>query len=289
MLLLILFAFARLTWQLEAKNLWWDESLSLQRAESGWASLLAGRILITDSLTQQATVDQHPFGYFVLLGLFVRLAGASEFVLRFPSVMASTLLLPGLWALGRLFARRGVLPRPAAPIALFLAAGSPFYLWYGQEVRMYTLTALLAVLSSYGLMRWAEETKPDVRRRRLAVYIGITAAFLSSHYFTALLLPVHALVLVGGVRHRRKLALLLVGTGLLAVAGMVAVAAWLILRQPHSGSNFVSVPLSILLPDLLNAYSLGLSVNIVRVWWLDLVFGLLALLGGLAWVEPVET
>jgi len=281
LLLLILFAFARLTWQLEAKNLWWDESLSLQRAESDWGSLLAGRIVISDSITDQPTVDQHPFGYFVLLGLFVRLAGESELVLRFPSVMAATLLLPGLWALGRLFVRRGVLPGPAAPIALLLAAGSPFYLWYGQEARMYTLVALLAVLSSYALMRWAGETEPQHRRRRLVVYAGVAAVFLSSHYFAVLLLPVHALVLVGGVQHRRKLAFALVSVGLLAVAGVVAAAARLILRQPHSGSNFVSLPFSILLPDLLNAYSLGLSVNIDQVWWLDIVFGLLALLGGL--------
>ncbi len=126
LLLFILLAFARLTWQLEAKNLWWDESLSLQRAESDWGSLLAGHIVISDSITELPTVDQHPFGYFVLLGLFIRLAGESEFVLRFPSVMAATLLLPGLWALARLFVRRGVLPGPTAPITVFLAAGSPF-------------------------------------------------------------------------------------------------------------------------------------------------------------------
>jgi len=279
LLILILFAFARLTWQLDAKNLWWDESLSLQRAESGWANLLAGRIFISDSLSDVPTIDQHPFGYFVLLGLFVRLAGESEFVLRFPSVMAAVLLLPGLWALARSFVRRGVLPAPAAPLVLFLAAGSPFYLWYGQEARMYTLAALLAVVSSYLLMLWAEESDPAQRRRRLMAYGGVTALFLASHYFAALLLPVHALLLVGAVRHRRKLALLLVGGGLLAVAGALGGAAWLILRQPHSGANFVSLPFSILLPDLLNAYSLGLSVNIERVWWLDLFFGGLGLLG----------
>jgi hypothetical protein len=283
LLLLILVAFARLTWQLDAKNLWWDESLSLQRAESSWVDLLMGRIFISDSLSEMPTVDQHPFAFFALLALFVRMAGESEFVLRFPSVMASTLLLPGLWALGRLFARRGVLPAQAAPLALFLAAGSPFYLWYGQEARMYTLVALLAVVSSYLLLRWAEETDPRLRWLRLATYGGATLAFVTSHYFAALLLPVHALVLVGAVRHRRRLALLLTGGGLLAVAGAVGTAAWLILRQPHSGSNFVSLPFSILLPDLLNAYSLGLSVNIEQVWWLDMGFGGLALLGGL-WV-----
>jgi hypothetical protein len=139
------------------------------------------------------------------------------------------------------------------------------------------------VVSSYLLLRWAEETDPRLRWLRLAAYGGVTLAFVSSHYFAALLLPVHGLVLVGAVRYRRRLALLLTGGGLLAVAGAVGTAAWLILRQPHSGANFVSLPFSILLPDLLNAYSLGLSVNIERVWWLDLLFGALALLGGL-WV-----
>ncbi|MCL4832194.1 MAG: glycosyltransferase family 39 protein [Caldilineaceae bacterium] len=281
LILLILLAFARLTWQLETKNLWWDESLSLQRAESDWIDLLAGRIAIDDGIYQRPTVDQHPFGYFVLLRLFVYLAGQSEFVLRFPSVMVSTLLLPGLWVLARFFARRGVLPGQTAPLALFLAAGSPFYLWYGQEARMYTLVALLAVISSYLLLRWAKESKPHTRCLRLIAYCGVTLAFVLSHYFAAFLLPVHALVLVGGVRSRRKLAFLLVGTGLLVVVGMIGTAAWFMLRRPYSGINFVSLPFSILLPDLLNAYSLGLSVNIEQVWWLDLVFGVLALLGGL--------
>lgn len=281
LLLVILLAFARLTWQLETKNLWWDESLSLQRAESDWGSLLVGRLWIEDGVKRIATTDQHPFGYFVLLGLFVRLAGESEFVLRFPSVMAATLLVPGLWALGRAFVRRGLLPPAAPAIALLLAGCSPFYLWYGQEARMYTAVALLAVISSYGLVGWAEENAPGRRRRRLLLYLATAAAFLSTHYFAALLLPVHGLVLVGGVQRRRKTALLLVGVALAAVAGAVAGAAWYILRQPHSGANFVALPFSLLLPDLLNAYSLGLSVNIERVWWLDVGFGLLAVGGGL--------
>lgn len=279
-LLLILLAFARLLWQLDAKNLWWDESLSLQRAESGWWPLLAGHLYIDDSLTRQLTRDQHPFGFFVILGVLVRLAGESEFVLRFPAAMAATLLVPGLWALARLFVRRAVLPPTTPALAALLAAASPFYLWYGQEARMYTLTALLAVLSTYALLRWQETAPGRARVGRLLVYLFSAALFTVSHYFAGLLLPIHGLVLVLGIK-RRRLALALVAAGLLAVAGAVGYAVWLILQQPHSGANFVSLPFSILLPDLLNAYSLGLSVNIETVWWLDVGFGLLALAGGL--------
>ena len=42
LLSLVLVAFARVVWQLGDKNLWWDESLSLQRAESGLLALLRG-------------------------------------------------------------------------------------------------------------------------------------------------------------------------------------------------------------------------------------------------------
>jgi len=52
-----------------------------------------------------------------------------------------------------------------------------------------------------------------------------------------------------------------------------------IMSQPGAGSNFSRIKLDILLPDLLNALSLGLSVNIDRVWWIDLFFGFLALTG----------
>ena len=50
LLFLILAAFGRLVWQLDLKTLWWDESLSLQRAESGWIDLLLGRITIVDGV-----------------------------------------------------------------------------------------------------------------------------------------------------------------------------------------------------------------------------------------------
>src|SRR4051794_20468623 len=142
LLLLILVAFARVLLALDAKNLWWDESLSLQRAESNWGDLILGRLYLYDGFTSQVTSDQHPFFFFILQGILLRLAGESEVVLRFPSVMAATMLVPALWSFARLFVRRGIMA-PSAPVwAALLAAGHPFYLWYGQEARPYALWAL---------------------------------------------------------------------------------------------------------------------------------------------------
>lgn len=276
LLTLLFLAFGRLTFQLDAKNLWWDESLSLERAESDWWTLFIGRIVLWDGVNELPSVDQHPFGFFALLKLLISGAGISEFVLRFPSVMAATLMVAALYVMARLLARLGILPPATVWIAPLLAGLHPFYLWYGQEARMYTLVALLATLSTYLLLRWWQ----GGRDRLLLAYAGVIFLFLVTHYFAIFALPIHGLIFfLGMVRRNPRLAVgvpLFLGSGAAALTGL---AAWLVLRQPESGRNFVPISLDILIPDLLNAYSLGLSVDITQVWWLDLIFGGLALLG----------
>src|SRR5688572_30504311 len=153
LLLLVLLAFARVMWQLDAKNLWWDETLSLQRAESNWVDLVLGRLYLYDGLTSDLTHDQHPFFFFLVQGLLLRVAGASEIVLRFPSVMAATLLVPAVWSMGGFFVRRAIMAPSAPWWAALLAALHPYYLWYGQEARPYALWATLAVITTYALAR----------------------------------------------------------------------------------------------------------------------------------------
>ena len=105
LLLFVLLAFARLVYGLGAQNLWLDEAFSLQRAESSWPALIAGALPLTDGVRTVDTTDQHPFAYFVFLGLMLRAAGISEFALRFPAVIAATLLVPAAWALARRLTR----------------------------------------------------------------------------------------------------------------------------------------------------------------------------------------
>jgi hypothetical protein len=278
--LLILVAMARVVWRLDAKNLWWDESLSLQRAESDLPALVAGRIVMSDGSNEVTTLDQHPFVYFGLLGAFVRLVGEREFSLRFPSVMASVLLVPMLWAFARRLSRLGVAPISTATWVALLATASPFYLWFGQETRPYALWALLAVLGTYLLLRWATaESRPE-RIRYLAGYLPVLAALLGTHYFSTFLLPLQALIACLGLkRSQRRVAFLVVGA-LTVVAGTAAVfVARYLLQQPGAGTNFRSISLAMLIPDLNNAFSLGLSVDIARVRWLDILYGAVALIG----------
>ncbi|MBI1293815.1 hypothetical protein GC175_02505 [bacterium] len=280
LLLLILLSFARVVWRLNANNLWWDESLSLQRAESDWWTLLRGKIVMFDGLESVASIDQHPFGFFVLLGILVRFIGEDEFVLRFPAVMGTVLLVPVIWAMARYGARCSILP-PATPlIVATLAAFSPFFLYYGQEARMYTLLPLLSILPLYLLLRWFNTEPGAVRRRLLIGYGGTTVFFLVTHYFAVLVLPIHALLFLQFLYKRSRRLAWGIAAGLLGLCLLIGLtASWLILRQPLSGRNFNPISLQILVPDLLNAFSLGLSVNIEQVWWLNVIFALTAFVG----------
>jgi hypothetical protein len=277
---LILLAFGRVTLRLDAKNFWWDESLSLQRAEEGWGALLRGELWLTDGFTQVLTIDQHPYFSFLLQGVLVRLAGAEETVLRFPAAMAATLLTPALWVFARRLAHQGAAP-PGAPLwAAFLAAINPFYLWYGQEARPYALWALLAVASTYLLMRCLAQ--PSIRMGSLLGYVLALVAFLSTHYLGVFLLPLHALLVLQYFA-RRNLRQALLGAGAIGLVALLAagVALWQLIR-PGAGDNLDRITARILIPDLLNAFSMGKSVNINDVWWLDLLFAAVALLG-LGW------
>ena len=299
LLLLILVAFSRVMWQLDGKNLWWDESLSLQRAESGWQNLILGRLFLYDGLTDDITRDQHPFFFFIVQGILLRLAGESEVVLRFPSVMAVTLLVPALWTFARFFVRRCLMAVSTPLWAAFLAAVHPFYLWYGQEARPYALWAVLAMISTYCLTRATSSTAsfteqstargiPTTRPWWIG-YVVSALMFYTTHYYAVFLLPVHALMLALWLWARsRRMALLAMGGALMAGAAVGAFAYWMIIIRQGGGGNFPEVEPAILFPDLLNAFSLGKSVNIVQVWMLDLLFGASALLGviGTLWGAP---
>lgn len=274
----------------DLRNLWWDESLSLQRAESPLPALMVGTFTFDDGLVVTQSTDQHPFVYFLVLGGLIRLAGESDFVLRFPSALAATLLVPMAWAFARLLERRRLAPRGTAPWAALFMTLNPFLLWYGREARMYTLVPLLALLSAYCLLRFT--TDEPQRRPRLILlwYVLSLGLLLGTHFLSFLILPVHAGLLFVYLRQRNPrratiVAVAVLGVGL--IAGLVA-AGW-ILRGMGSGSNFSRVPFLTLVADLLNAFSLGLSVDLAQVRWLDYLFGAVALLGAMWALRPRPT
>ncbi|MCX7011832.1 MAG: glycosyltransferase family 39 protein [Candidatus Sumerlaeota bacterium] len=162
---LILAAGAALrVWGIDARSLWHDEGYSLAFVRLG-----AG------AMNHALAFDVHPPLYYWLLRFWM-LLGHSVTWARLFSALCSAATLPVAYALARSLAG----PRIALGAMAFLAI-SPQAIYYGQELRMYSLQALLiAAMMVFGL---AALRRPDPWRIGATLVCGVAATY--THYFSA--------------------------------------------------------------------------------------------------------
>jgi mannosyltransferase len=173
--LLVLIAFALRAVSLDAQSLWRDEVDAMRFATAPLDEVLS-------NFTRPGW--NGPL-YFLVLRGWIALTGTNEYAMRFLSLFFGVLCVPLAYALGR----RLFNPQ-AGFFAALLVAASPYLTWYSQEVKMYTLVSVLALLAIYALRRaivgdgwywWAVQ----VVATGLAVY---------THIIVALLIPVQVLI-----------------------------------------------------------------------------------------------
>lgn len=195
-IVLVLMAFALRIGTLGLQSFWFDE---------GWSWHLARMPL--GEMAATTAGDRSPLLYYAALGAWMRLAGGSEFALRYFSLLAdvTTIALACAFAL-RLARASGARRRGWAwALAPALLAASPMSAWYAQETRMYALLAALCLFSSYALHRWLGETGEGGRKTApppwLAGWALGFALALHTHYYAIFLLPAHVVMVL--IRPRR--------------------------------------------------------------------------------------
>ncbi|MDR7520992.1 MAG: glycosyltransferase family 39 protein [Armatimonadota bacterium] len=159
---------------LDAKALWFDETVSVF-----FASMPVARALLII-----AANDPHPPLYYLLLHAWMGLFGDGETAVRSLSVVLGAPVVLLTWVFGR----RLLGPAPAL-LAAALVALAPSQVAAAQEARMYGLLTLAAVGSWWAL--WAALGVAGARhdgaatsaRRLWAAYAAATAVMLYSHYY----------------------------------------------------------------------------------------------------------
>lgn len=294
LILILWLAWGLRLFHLGAMSIWWDESLSYDRALQSLSTILSGAIRIQNV----NTTDLHPPLYFLLLHFAVLAFGLTELALRILSTFANVLTIALVYPTSLLVARvarRHSAARVALPAALFVAI-SPFYVWYSQEARPYSLVLLWSLLALYALLRatTASAGEPDRRNpgsftRRYswtAVYLVALAATLFTHYLSFILLPFHAGVIAIFGRRRSEwqaIAVVLLSAFALVVIMLPSGAAGLT-GSDSAGASFV--PLFVMLRDMLNSFAVGVTANLDRVALLDLALVALWCLGVASTVRP---
>jgi mannosyltransferase len=167
---ILLLALALRSFRLDGQSLWSDEGVSVALAQRDLATI-----------ARDAAHDIHPPLYYYLLHFWVRLFGTSEMAVRSLSVLCGLLLVLFTYLLGRaLFDDR------VALIASFLAAISPFQIYYSQETRMYILVALLGAISLFLSLNFARATREEDAASlwpTFAFYTFFITSALYTHYF----------------------------------------------------------------------------------------------------------
>ncbi len=254
-------------------SLWWDESLSWDRALNSIPNILNNTILIQNV----ATRDLHPPLYFLLLHFSVLAAGTTEFALRFLSAFANELTLALLYPLTYLLVKNKLV----ALLTVLFAAVSPFYVWYAQEARPYALVLLWSTFAVYALLRWLK-TSPQAWRAlgsRWFVLFGLAFVLtLTTHYLSFILLPFFAATMLlydnAAQTWRARLTSPLTALAALLLGGFAAI----LIVLPRSAADLASwdqvgatfVPFFIMLRDVWNSFAVGVTANLDTVVWLDL-------------------
>lgn len=194
-LTLTVLAFGLQVTGLHAQSLWYDEGFSAWLAARPVAEIVA-----------RTAADIHPPFYYLMLHVWMAAAGAGEFALRFPSVVAGTLAVPLMWVLGRRLLGSG-----GGLVAASLAVISPPWIWYAQEARMYTLITTLGIASTWVLLRVLRRPSWPL----VAFYALLSVLAVYTQYYAWFLVAAHALfaglVALGHANRRPAVRRLVVG------------------------------------------------------------------------------
>ena len=154
---------------------------------------------VDESFTARAT--GYPFArlsgenhwlYYTLVKTWTLIAGTGEWALRFPSVVGAVVAVVLLY----LFGRRLLGPR-AGLVASVLFAVNPFMVKWSQQARSYTWVAVLAIASTWLVLRARER---DTNAGWLSYGLVLLLMIVWQAFSAFLLISVHAVVAWGNRR-----------------------------------------------------------------------------------------
>lgn len=200
-------------------------------------------------------IREHPPLYYVGMSLWFRVAGQTEFAVRYPSVLIGILLVA--WGVRQ---GRRWLGKTGGWLNGALLALLPLSLWASRTGRMYSLVMLLALLTLDAWRGWAE--RPTWRR--WGVFMGLTLAGALTHYLLALLWIVEGGMLLFAPRKTREIRWVWLAAAA-AVAAAVAGLAW---ASPGMRLTLISVLRSFPLRQIRLAQLKSLIIELY-LYWLD--------------------
>lgn len=230
-----------------------NQSLRLDEAQSLWQTS-RDPIAMFRIIAQ----DVHVPLYHIMLHYWQQFIGNSVAAARMMSMVFFILLIPAVYITGKRAYSSSV-----GLFAAVLVAASPFLNWYGNEIRMYSLFALMTVLNQYFFIRifmdrpsvrLASEKTADVKGHIWLGYILTSVIGMFTHYFFAFNVIAQIIFFVAYRRHFPKPAMK--AFLMIALLGVILFVPWLYyvyhLGAAANTQPALSEPTSI---DIFNTFS----------------------------------
>ncbi len=179
LLLILIIAFLLRFYGLTHKSLWLDEANGIRIAEKSFSEII----------TELKSDVSPPLHYF-LLHLWMKIFGKGEFSVRLFVAIFGFLLIPAIYYMGS-----SLFNRKTGLISALIGAIGEFHVRYSQEVRMYSMLALLGLLSLYFLYKALNTDKISswvlyiittiltVYTHNYGLFIAIAGVVFSAIYF----------------------------------------------------------------------------------------------------------
>lgn len=260
LLAILLLSLGLRLYRLGDQPIWWDEGHAI------WAARQS--LYETTRITAH---DVHPPLYLWLLHGWLRLAGESEFAVRYLSLIGGMLTV----ALIYVVARR-LIGRRAALLAALLLSTARFHIWWSQETRMYIWAAFWGLLSVY----WFTQLRQGGLRAWWG-YVLASAAALYTLYLSVLVLLIQNLFVVLTVWRKPRRSHQLFNWMLSQLGVLLLYAPWLYLALPRIRHGTAQAPFTLIQVWQLfgTVLTTGISTNLERYTGLLIAFGMLTLAG----------
>jgi 4-amino-4-deoxy-L-arabinose transferase-like glycosyltransferase len=158
-------------WTITKSSIWFDEAFGAYMIRFNFFDI-----------ARYTAADVHPPLSYWLLKLWSMMFGTGELALRSMSVFFGVIAIVfGYLLVKRLFSQK------AARISLIFMALSPMLVRYGQEARMYTLVASIALAATY-VLTIAMKSK---KRLPWVIYGILVSLGMWTHYFVAIVWLAH--------------------------------------------------------------------------------------------------
>lgn len=250
--LIVMVAFLLRLYRIGEQELWLDEAFSFHIATMpNWVGSLL--------------TDTNPPLYYLLLRVWVQVAGQSEAAIRlFSAVLGTLFVIAVIWAGKEFF-------KPCVGLwSGWFGATAPLHIYYSQEARTYTLLSL-ALLLTY-IMVWRALKKDTLKSWTLVSASALVALY--SHYFAILGLLAAAFLFVIWPEKQQIKQLWLRFGGAVFLSGLLFLP-WLFLSfvfTPHSSAGtawiqdvWERIPPLLAIPRSLEVFGLGSQAGLLPI------------------------